>query len=81
MMPQFCPENYHGNWMLAAADEWRKMLDAWAWFCFEMPGFFIVHTPDKGFGIYKPVFKYVCIDVMYCLSLFFGYSSCQDCYD
>ena len=52
MMPQFRPENYHGNWMLGAADEWRKMLDAWAWFCFEMPGFIIVHTPDMGLGIY-----------------------------
>jgi hypothetical protein len=38
MIPQFCPENYHGNWLLVAADEWRKM-DAWAWFCFEMPVF------------------------------------------
>jgi hypothetical protein len=49
MIPQFCPEIYHGNWLLVAADEWML---AWAWFCFQMPVIFIVHTtPDVGLGI------------------------------
>ena len=68
MIPQFCLENYHGNWLLVAADEWRKMLDAWAWFCFQMSGFFIVHPPDMGLGI---------VFFMYCRYLLF---SCMVCF-
>ena len=70
MIPQFCPENYHGNWLLVAADEWRKMLDAWAWFCFQMPVFFIVHTPDMGLGIL--FFKYSKYPLISCMLCFYS---------
>jgi hypothetical protein len=68
MIPQFCPENYHGNWLLIASDEWRKMLDAWAWFCFQMPGFFIVHTADMGLGIvvFNLMSRYLLISCIVC---------------
>ena len=37
--------------MYYAADEWRKMFDAWSFFCFKIAGFEIVRTDRMGLGI------------------------------
>jgi hypothetical protein len=80
MIPQFRPKIYHGNWLLVAADEWRKMLDPWAWFCFQMTAFFIVvHTPDMGLGIVFFMYcRYPLFSCIYGMLLFVRYSICRD---
>jgi hypothetical protein len=45
-----CIDNYDCSIMYYAADEWRKMFDAWKFFCFKIPGFEIVRTPTMGLG-------------------------------
>ena len=45
-----CTDDYDGSIMYYAADEWRKMFDAWNFFCFKIPGFEIVRTPTMGLG-------------------------------
>jgi len=37
--------------MYYASDEWRKMFDAWSFFCFKIAGFEIVRTANMGLGI------------------------------
>ncbi len=49
-VPMFAPQNYRGPWKWYAADEWRKMLDAWVYFIFKIPGFRIFKTTTRNLG-------------------------------
>ena len=44
-------EDYDETIMYYASDEWRKMFDAWSFFCFKIAGFEIVRTANMGLGI------------------------------
>jgi len=61
----FAPRNYRGPWKWYAADEWRKMLDAWVYFIFRIPGFRIIrHTArNLGKGFYYTI--YLLVDSSY----------------
>ena len=43
-------EDYDETIMYYASDEWRKMFDAWSFFCFKIAGFEIVRTANMGLG-------------------------------
>jgi hypothetical protein len=43
-------EEYDASILYYAGDEWRKMFDAWAFFCFDIAGFEIVRTASMGLG-------------------------------
>jgi hypothetical protein len=47
---RFCPLNYRGAWLWYAADEWRKMFDAWVFFIFNIPGIEVFRTTTMGLG-------------------------------
>ena len=55
--PMFAPRNYRGHWKWCAADEWRKMLDAWVYFIFRIPGFTILKHTARNLG--KELFIFV----------------------
>jgi len=46
----FFPRNYSGPWKWYAADEWRKMLDAWVYFIFRIPGFTVFRHTTRNLG-------------------------------
>jgi len=47
---RFCPLNYSGAWLWYAADEWRKMFDAWVFFIFNIHGIEVFRTTTMGLG-------------------------------
>ena len=47
-----CTDDYEPSIMYHAGNEWRKMFDAYTFYCFKIPGFEIFRTSVMGLGLH-----------------------------